>query len=145
MHIVFPAISLLIMTYFVFFRRLAKSTLLLIPLFGVNYVVFVYIMEKASDALEKYKIFFDLGIGSFQVRISRIYSPFLTENSHLLPTHLAVSEIPLVLCVRPGTCCVPKITHATVYVTEWSAHTCFNATSALWTLLEGSSRTVVLN
>lgn len=50
-------------------RRLAKSTLLLIPLFGVNYVVFVYIMEKESDGIEKYKIFFDLCFGSFQVRI----------------------------------------------------------------------------
>lgn len=54
---------------FFFLRRLAKSTLLLIPLFGVNYVVFVYIMEQESDAVEKYKIFFDLCIGSFQVRI----------------------------------------------------------------------------
>lgn len=55
---------------FSFLRRLAKSTLLLIPLFGVNYVVFVYIMEQEGDAIEKYKIFFDLCIGSFQVRIS---------------------------------------------------------------------------
>lgn len=49
------------------FRRLAKSTLLLIPLFGVNYVVFVYIIEENGE-MENYKIFFDLGLGSFQVR-----------------------------------------------------------------------------
>lgn len=54
---------------FSFLRRLAKSTLLLIPLFGVNYVVFVYIMEQDSHSVEEYKIFFDLCIGSFQVRI----------------------------------------------------------------------------
>uniref|UniRef100_A0A672MB95 Vasoactive intestinal peptide receptor 2 n=1 Tax=Sinocyclocheilus grahami TaxID=75366 RepID=A0A672MB95_SINGR len=50
------------------YRRLAKSTLLLIPLFGINYVVFVYIIEENGE-MENYKIFFDLGLGSFQVRI----------------------------------------------------------------------------
>lgn len=49
------------------FRRLAKSTLLLIPLFGVNYVVFVYYIDEIGE-MENYKIFFDLGLGSFQVR-----------------------------------------------------------------------------
>ncbi|MEQ2214370.1 hypothetical protein XENOCAPTIV_003487 [Xenoophorus captivus] len=48
-------------------RRLAKSTLLLIPLFGVNYVVFFYLMEPADKTLKQIKIFFDLGLGSFQV------------------------------------------------------------------------------
>ncbi|XP_063062145.1 vasoactive intestinal polypeptide receptor 2 [Engraulis encrasicolus] len=62
------------------YKRLAKSTLLLIPLFGVNYVVFVYIMEKASDALEKYKIFFDLGIGSFQGLVVAILYCFLNSE-----------------------------------------------------------------
>uniref|UniRef100_A0AAY3ZZF5 Vasoactive intestinal peptide receptor 2 n=1 Tax=Denticeps clupeoides TaxID=299321 RepID=A0AAY3ZZF5_9TELE len=45
------------------YRRLAKSTLLLIPLFGIHYVVFVSLNESMAD----YKIFFDLAIGSFQV------------------------------------------------------------------------------
>uniref|UniRef100_A0A672S3E4 Vasoactive intestinal peptide receptor 2 n=1 Tax=Sinocyclocheilus grahami TaxID=75366 RepID=A0A672S3E4_SINGR len=49
------------------YRRLAKSTLLLIPLFGINYVVFVYIIDENGE-MENYKIFFDLGLGSFQVR-----------------------------------------------------------------------------
>lgn len=48
-------------------RRLAKSTLLLIPLFGINYVVFVYLMEPSSTAMKHIKIFFELGLGSFQV------------------------------------------------------------------------------
>ena len=48
-------------------RRLAKSTLLLIPLFGVNYMVFVYLVETESDGMEEYKILFDLVLGSFQV------------------------------------------------------------------------------
>ncbi|KAI5091954.1 vasoactive intestinal polypeptide receptor 2 precursor [Silurus meridionalis] len=51
------------------YMRLAKSTLLLIPLFGVNYVVFVYMREESqSDIFKDYKIFFDLGFGSFQVQ-----------------------------------------------------------------------------
>lgn len=49
-------------------RRLAKSTLLLIPLFGVNYMVFVYLMEPPEKNMKRIKIFFDLGLGSFQVR-----------------------------------------------------------------------------
>lgn len=48
-------------------RRLAKSTLLLIPLFGINYVVFVYMTEPSDTNLKYIKIFFDLGLGSFQV------------------------------------------------------------------------------
>lgn len=46
------------------FRRLAKSTLLLIPLFGIHHVVFVTLGESMA---EDYKIFFDLALGSFQV------------------------------------------------------------------------------
>lgn len=48
-------------------RRLAKSTLLLIPLFGINYVAFVYMTEPSDTNLKYIKIFFDLGLGSFQV------------------------------------------------------------------------------
>ncbi|KAF0028551.1 hypothetical protein F2P81_019638 [Scophthalmus maximus] len=48
------------------YRRLAKSTLLLIPLFGVNYMVFVYLMEPPEKNMKRIKIFFDLGLGSFQ-------------------------------------------------------------------------------
>ncbi|KAI2648904.1 Vasoactive intestinal polypeptide receptor 2 [Labeo rohita] len=47
------------------YRRLAKSTLLLIPLFGVHYVVFVYVLDENGE-MENYKIFFELGLGSFQ-------------------------------------------------------------------------------
>lgn len=49
---------------FCYFRRLAKSTLLLIPLFGVHYVLFMSLNEYMAD----YKIFLELGIGSFQVK-----------------------------------------------------------------------------
>lgn len=46
-------------------RRLTKSTLLLIPLFGVHYMVFAVFPIKISS---KYQILFELCIGSFQVR-----------------------------------------------------------------------------
>ncbi|KAM6922030.1 LOW QUALITY PROTEIN: vasoactive intestinal polypeptide receptor 1 [Xenentodon cancila] len=45
------------------FKRLAKSTLLLIPLFGMHYMVFAFLPENTgADA----RIFIELGLGSFQ-------------------------------------------------------------------------------
>uniref|UniRef100_A0A8C1B543 Vasoactive intestinal peptide receptor 2 n=1 Tax=Cyprinus carpio carpio TaxID=630221 RepID=A0A8C1B543_CYPCA len=61
------------------YRRLAKSTLLLIPLFGIHYVVFVYIMEGNGE-MENYKIFFDLGLGSFQGLVVAILYCFLNSE-----------------------------------------------------------------
>lgn len=49
-------------------RRLAKSTLLLIPLFGVHYMVFAVFPIGIST---KYQILFELCIGSFQVHVGR--------------------------------------------------------------------------
>ncbi|XP_041670592.1 vasoactive intestinal polypeptide receptor 2-like isoform X3 [Cheilinus undulatus] len=62
------------------YSRLAKSTLLLIPLFGVNYMVFVYLMESADKSMKKVKIFFDLGLGSFQGLIVAILYCFLNSE-----------------------------------------------------------------
>ncbi|XP_052399240.1 vasoactive intestinal polypeptide receptor 2 isoform X2 [Carassius gibelio] len=61
------------------YRRLAKSTLLLIPLFGINYVVFVYIIEENGE-MENYKIIFDLGLGSFQGLVVAILYCFLNSE-----------------------------------------------------------------
>ncbi|XP_056149904.1 vasoactive intestinal polypeptide receptor 2 [Lampris incognitus] len=59
------------------YRRLAKSTLLLIPLFGIHYVVFVAFSESIA---EDYKIFFDLAIGSFQGLVVAILYCFLNSE-----------------------------------------------------------------
>uniref|UniRef100_A0A8C7GYB4 Vasoactive intestinal peptide receptor 2 n=1 Tax=Oncorhynchus kisutch TaxID=8019 RepID=A0A8C7GYB4_ONCKI len=58
------------------YRRLAKSTLLLIPLFGIHYVVFV----SLNESMENYKIFFDLAIGSFQGLVVAILYCFLNSE-----------------------------------------------------------------
>uniref|UniRef100_A0A8D3C2L8 Vasoactive intestinal peptide receptor 2 n=1 Tax=Scophthalmus maximus TaxID=52904 RepID=A0A8D3C2L8_SCOMX len=59
------------------YRRLAKSTLLLIPLFGIHYVVFVSLSESIA---EDYKIFFDLALGSFQGLVVAILYCFLNTE-----------------------------------------------------------------
>lgn len=48
-------------------RRLARSTLLLIPLFGIHYTVFAFSPENVS---KRERLVFELGLGSFQVTIS---------------------------------------------------------------------------
>ncbi|XP_070709029.1 vasoactive intestinal polypeptide receptor 2-like [Pempheris klunzingeri] len=75
------------------YRRLAKSTLLLIPLFGVNYVVFVYLMEPADKSMNHIKIFFELGLGSFQGLIVAVLYCFLNSEvqSELRRTWRSVS------------------------------------------------------
>nr|XP_057916494.1 vasoactive intestinal polypeptide receptor 1b isoform X3 [Doryrhamphus excisus] len=47
------------------YSRLAKSTLLLIPLFGINFIVFAFIPEQVKTEL---RLVFDLILGSFQVQ-----------------------------------------------------------------------------
>ncbi|KAM4739768.1 pituitary adenylate cyclase-activating polypeptide type I receptor [Anableps anableps] len=45
------------------FKRLAKSTLLLIPLFGMHYMVFAFLPEHTGAEA---RIFIEVGLGSFQ-------------------------------------------------------------------------------
>ena len=47
-------------------RRLAKSTLLLIPLFGVHYTMFAFFPDNFKSEV---KFVLELVVGSFQVRI----------------------------------------------------------------------------
>ncbi|XP_072307396.1 vasoactive intestinal polypeptide receptor 2 [Eucyclogobius newberryi] len=61
------------------YKRLTKSTLLLIPLFGVNYVLFVYI-DSDDKTLRQLKILFELGLGSFQGLIVAVLYCFLNSE-----------------------------------------------------------------
>uniref|UniRef100_A0A6Q2X0H4 Vasoactive intestinal peptide receptor 1a n=1 Tax=Esox lucius TaxID=8010 RepID=A0A6Q2X0H4_ESOLU len=45
------------------YSRLTKSTLLLIPLFGINYIIFAFIPEEVNTQV---RMVFDLILGSFQ-------------------------------------------------------------------------------
>lgn len=62
------------------YRRLAKSTLLLIPLFGVYYVLFVYLTEPSNKTVNQIKIFFELGLGSFQGLVVAVLYCFLNSE-----------------------------------------------------------------
>lgn len=57
-------------------RRLAKSTLLLIPLFGMHYMVFALLPEHTGAEA---RIFIELGLGSFQV--NHVITPLDTDQS----------------------------------------------------------------
>ncbi|XP_034039357.1 vasoactive intestinal polypeptide receptor-like [Thalassophryne amazonica] len=56
------------------YMRLAKSTLLLIPLFGINYIIFAFIPE---DVYSQVRMVFDLILGSFQGSVVAVLYCFL--------------------------------------------------------------------
>ncbi|XP_014779368.1 secretin receptor isoform X2 [Octopus bimaculoides] len=50
------------------YRRLAKSTLVLIPLFGIHYMVFLWLPDDIGKKAELVKLYFEMLFNSFQVQ-----------------------------------------------------------------------------
>ncbi|KAI9544513.1 hypothetical protein NQZ68_001386 [Dissostichus eleginoides] len=73
------------------FMRLAKSTLFLIPLFGMHYTVFAFLPENTGVAA---RLYIELGLGSFQVQTElRRWLRKCHNQNHLTPAKRSITQI----------------------------------------------------
>ncbi|XP_075877819.1 pituitary adenylate cyclase-activating polypeptide type I receptor-like [Nelusetta ayraudi] len=87
------------------FMRLAKSTLFLIPLFGMHYTVFAFLPENTGVAA---RLYIELGLGSFQGFVVAVLYCFMNgevqselrrwlrkchNQSHLTPAKRSITQI----------------------------------------------------
>ncbi|XP_060747311.1 adenylate cyclase activating polypeptide 1a (pituitary) receptor type I isoform X1 [Tachysurus vachellii] len=89
--------------------RLARSTLLLIPLFGIHYTVFAFSPEEVS---KRERLVFELGLGSFQGFVVAVLYCFL--NGEFLPEgavgdqeEMAQLDGEQILCCGPEAAAAP--------------------------------------
>ncbi|XP_063317046.1 pituitary adenylate cyclase-activating polypeptide type I receptor-like isoform X3 [Pelmatolapia mariae] len=98
------------------YLRLARSTLLLIPLFGIHYTVFAFSPEDVS---KRERLVFELGLGSFQGFVVAVLYCFL--NGEFLPEGaIGDQEEMAQLDGEPVLCCGPEAAEASFVGQQWS-------------------------
>ncbi|CAC5389832.1 PTHR1 [Mytilus coruscus] len=73
-------IEILIAIYLLTFLRLAKSTMVLIPLFGVHYIVFIGLPDNVSKEAELVKLYFEMFFNSIQGFVVALLFCFLNGD-----------------------------------------------------------------